>query len=144
MKRKPLRITRAYFRVSANRYAQNGYFADFRIFAVMPTARTEKPHMVHITSYAGYIHAKPLFDHAGEASITPADWRALVNRAPVQSDPLDGDGQVTITPEIIAQVRADALKWADSAERQLSESHPDWQTNVASKYDQMTFGEETL
>lgn len=144
MKRKPLRITRAYFRVSANRYASKGYHPDFRVFGIMPSARTEKPHLLFFSSYAGYIHARPLGNHSGDAAIRPADWRALVKRAPIQADPLDRDGQVTITPEIEAAVRLAAAHWADSAEEQMADACPSWQDAIQSKLDSVTFGEEPL
>lgn len=140
--RPPLKICRAYFRVSANSYAQAGYYADFRVFAIFPTARTPKPRKVFFTPTAGYIQARPLFDHAGEAAISPTDWRALVNRAPVDQDPLD-EKPIEITDEVRAEARKLYLDWADSAERMIDEACQDWKDSIPAKLDRVQFGEAT-
>jgi len=143
MNRKSLRITRAFFRISQNRYAEKGYIADFRVTGIMPNARKDKPKTLFFSPYAGHIHAQPLFGHSGDACIRPSDWRALVKRAPVDPDPLDKT-PVTITPEIETQARASMLSWADSAERQLAEAHPNYAQSLEARFNPVQFGEETI
>jgi hypothetical protein len=116
MNKETLVIRKFEIRVSANNKIESGYYIEARAFGILP--KCHKSHLLSFTPIAGYVWTKALFSYNGEARISPKTWRELVARAPVVSDRLF---PVVITAELQAMARADCVRYADSAERQLQD-----------------------
>jgi hypothetical protein len=115
-KNKILRLRKFTLRVSRNEKIAGGYYHEVRAVGILPNCH--KARTLSFTPMSGYVWTKALFDHDGEARISPKVWRELVQRAPVESCTLF---PVTITAELEALARADAMRTADAAERQLND-----------------------
>jgi hypothetical protein len=115
---KPLTLTQFVIRVSKNDRIESGYFTEVRARGILPGCRKDKT--LFFTPMAGYIWTKPLYDHNGEARISPDQWRTLVNNAQVVESQFEYD-RVPITPEIEAMARKHEMSFADSADHQLAD-----------------------
>jgi hypothetical protein len=115
--KKALTITKFVIRVSKNDLIESGYFIEVRARGILPGCRKDKT--LFFTPMAGYIWTKPLYDHNGEARISPDQWRELVKTAPVVESSLEYD-RCPITPEIESMARQQESRLADSAEGQLN------------------------
>ncbi len=94
---KPIKIETVTIVVSTNGDMHKGWLAMISITGILPGRRDMKALMISPSS--GYVWVHPLNGYAGEAKISPNDWRRVMNRAKVVSDP---HSPVEITPEIEA------------------------------------------
>lgn len=115
---KPLTLTQFVIRVSTNNLIESGYFIEVHARGILPGCRKDKT--LSFTPMAGYVWTKPLFDHSGEARISPEVWRELVRNAPVVESSLDYN-RCPITPQLETMAREQEMSFADSAERQLND-----------------------
>lgn len=113
---KAVRVVSAEIRLSRNDQIDRGYYADLRMFAMLPGCR--KARLISITPMSDGIWLKPLFTHNGEAHVKSGDWEWFVENLPVVKDDL---GHIEVTSGRIAEARAYwGRQMTDAVQRQAA------------------------
>lgn len=118
-------LTGSHIRISKNDHIECGMYFDLQVYCIYPMGR--KAHRSTFTVSAGAVVLTQLHSGRAGASVSPADFRALVAALPVRSD---SQLPVHVTPEVEAQARAYFTVFADRAEKQMAEAHPNFKPDL--------------
>ena len=114
-----LKITTAEIVVSS--YLTGERYAESHIWGILPRYRTTQ--LLSIFPCAKRIIVRPRFGRNGEACISPEDWRAMLNAAPVISDRVY---PLTLTSEVEQWARQKVLAICDCPAVTTPDVDPDF------------------